>query len=135
MNHAAKLFALCALLALPACRSSHPVTSYLVNESVTEVDVVSRFKGLSGIDVLDTRNMRQAGFLVVQMTVRNDRRGDFQLESQAEWLDENLFVVDDADGWEGTRIGRGETRVLTFTAGSQAAQMARINLRERHTVR
>lgn len=126
--------ALLALTATTACRGTHPVTSYLVRESAIEAEVVSRFAGLSGIDILDTRSERRAGFLFVQMTVQNNRGGDFEMESQTEWYDANGLVVDEADGWKGTRLGRGETRVLGFTAGSPAAESARINMRERHTV-
>ncbi len=125
---------LCLASLLPACRSSHPVTSYMIRESVDEAEVVSRFAGLSGVDVLDIRNERRAGFLTVQMTVQNNRGGDLQLEYQDEWYDRNSFVVDEASGWEGTRLGRGETRTLLLTAGSQAAESVRVNLRERHTV-
>ena len=110
------------------------MTSYRISESLEEVEVVSRFKGLSGLRVLDSLTERRAGFMVIQMTVRNDRRGDFLLESQADWRDANGFVVDGTDSWEGTRIGRGETRDLTFTAGSRDAVTADISFRERHTV-
>ena len=126
------LLGLAALL--PACRGSSPVTSYVVHESITDVDTISQFAGLSGVDVIDVRTQRQAGFLQVQLTVQNNRGGDLELEYSDEWMDQNGFTVDAQGGWKGTRLGRGETRTLDLQATAPTAVSVRVNLRERHTV-
>jgi uncharacterized protein YcfL len=132
---------LAALLAvpltlLPACRSASPITSYLIDERVPEVDKTKAgLLGIRGLDLVSVNHERRSGSLFVQAQVRNTTGSHLELEHSVEWYDTNAFLIGEPTPWKGTNLGRGEFYTLTFTAPTAAATQMRLNLRRRDTVR